>query len=77
MNSVAEVDRLLDQVLVEEALTRLQRDHREVVRVLYYEGLTVNQAADLLKIPAGTVKSRAYYAVRSLRAVLDEMGVAQ
>jgi len=75
--SVAEVDRLLDQVLVEEALTRLQPDHREVVRVLYYDGLTVNQAADRLHIPAGTVKSRAYYAVRSLRAVLDEMGVAQ
>lgn len=73
----AEVNRLLDQILVEEALTRLQPDHRNVVQALYFAGLSVQQAADSLGVPAGTVKSRAYYAVRSLRTILDEMGVQQ
>ncbi len=28
-------------------------------------------------VPEGTVKSRAYYAVRNLRVILDEMGVTR
>lgn len=71
------LDRALDQVLVEEALGRLQANHREIVRSLYYERLTVAETAVRLGIPEGTVKSRAYYAVRNLRAVLDEMGVTR
>ncbi|MDQ2848194.1 MAG: sigma-70 family RNA polymerase sigma factor [Actinomycetota bacterium] len=73
----SEVNRLLDQILVEDALTRLQPDHRNVVQALYFAGMSVQQAADTLGVPAGTVKSRAYYAVRSLRTILDEMGVQQ
>ena len=34
------LDRALDQVLVEEALGRLQANHREIERCLYYERLT-------------------------------------
>ena len=48
-----------------------------MVVALYYQRLSVAEAADHLGIPAGTVKSRAFYAVRSLRTVLDEMGVTQ
>jgi RNA polymerase sigma-70 factor (ECF subfamily) len=36
---------------------------------------TVNQAAEILGIPVGTVKSRVYYAVRALRLVLAEREV--
>ncbi|MEO9151086.1 MAG: sigma-70 family RNA polymerase sigma factor [Lapillicoccus sp.] len=76
-NPAVEIDRALDQILVEDALARLQPDHRDVVVALYYRRLTVVEAAAALGIPAGTVKSRAHYAVRSLRAILDEMGVTQ
>lgn len=75
--AVADIDRALDQILVEDALARLQPDHRAVVVALYYRRLTVTEAAADLAIPAGTVKSRAFYAVRSLRSILDEMGVTQ
>lgn len=71
------LDRALDQVLVEEALGRLQTNHREIVRCLYYERLTVAETSDRVGIPEGTVKSRAYYAVRNLRVILDEMGVTR
>lgn len=76
-NPAVAIDRALDQILVEDALARLQPDHRDVVIALYFRRLTVVEAASRLGIPAGTVKSRSYYAVRSLRAILDEMGVTQ
>lgn len=69
------VDELLNRVLMEEALLRLSQEHREVLVALHYQRFTVNEAALRLNIPSGTVKSRAFYAVRALRTILDEMGV--
>ena len=69
------MDELLNRVLVEEALLRLSKEHRDVLVALHYRRFTVNEAAVQLNIPSGTVKSRAYYAVRALRTILDEMGV--
>lgn len=69
------VDELLNRVLMEEALLRLSKEHREVLLALHYQRFTVNEAALRLNIPSGTVKSRAFYAVRALRTILDEMGV--
>jgi RNA polymerase sigma-70 factor, ECF subfamily len=70
-----DIDLALEAHLVGEALDRLTPDHRAVVRLLYYDGLTVAEAARRLTVPEGTVKSRAYYAVRGLRAAFEEMGV--
>src|SRR6478752_10341935 len=73
--AVERVDELLNRVLMEEALLRLSAEHRDVLVALHYRRFTVQEASDHLNIPAGTVKSRAFYAVRALRIVLDEMGV--
>ncbi|MDR7083485.1 RNA polymerase sigma-70 factor (ECF subfamily) [Arthrobacter ginsengisoli] len=69
------VDELLNRVLMEEALLRLSAEHREVLVALHYRRFTVQEASVSLNIPSGTVKSRAFYAVRALRTILDEMGV--
>ena len=69
------VDDLLNRVLVEEALLRLSKEHRDVLVALHYRRFTVNETAVQLNVPSGTVKSRAYYAARALRTILDEMGV--
>lgn len=71
----AQIDEMLTKVLMEEALARLSAEHRDVVVALHYRRLTTAEAAQVLKVPVGTVKSRAFYAVKALRAVLDEMGV--
>jgi RNA polymerase sigma-70 factor (ECF subfamily) len=73
--AVERVDELLNRVLMEEALLRLSSEHRDVLVALHYRRFTVNEASVQLNIPSGTVKSRAYYAVRALRTILDEMGV--
>ncbi|WP_433340028.1 sigma-70 family RNA polymerase sigma factor [Streptomyces sp. CA-253872] len=63
-------DRSAAALDVREALRGLSREHRDVLVEVYFRGASVAEAAATLGIPAGTVKSRAYYALRSLRAVL-------
>jgi len=70
-----QVEAVLEALTINEALGRLSVEHREVIQTLYYDGLTIGEAAVRLGIAAGTVKSRSYYAVRALRAAFDEMGI--
>jgi RNA polymerase sigma-70 factor (ECF subfamily) len=69
-------DELLRKVLVAEALRSLSAAHREVLNETILRDRTVNDAAEALGIPVGTVKSRVYYALKALRVVLAERGVA-
>ena len=67
---------LLRKVVMGEALQELSPVHREVLNETILRDRTVNEAAEVLGIPVGTVKSRVYYAVRALRLVLAERGVS-
>jgi RNA polymerase sigma-70 factor (ECF subfamily) len=69
------VDDALQSWLVAEAVGRLSPAHQDVIRECFFQGRSVAEAAALLGVPAGTVKSRTHYALRSLRAALSEMGV--
>lgn len=62
---------------VEEALRRLRHDHRQVLVEIYYRGRSGRELAIELGIPEGTVRSRLFYALQSLRLTLDEMGVSR
>jgi RNA polymerase sigma-70 factor (ECF subfamily) len=55
---------------VREAVKALTADHRAVLLQIYFRGLSVNEAAGVLGIPPGTVKSRSYYALRALGRAL-------
>jgi RNA polymerase sigma-70 factor (ECF subfamily) len=57
------------------ALEKLTPEHRQVIRLAHFQGLSVREIADRCELPVGTVKSRTWYALRSLRLVLEEMGV--
>jgi len=69
-------DRVLTAYEVSDALAGLSPDHRAVIAVLYYRDQSVAQAAEVLGVPPGTVKSRAYYALRALRVACEERGIA-
>jgi RNA polymerase sigma-70 factor (ECF subfamily) len=68
-------DTAVQSWLVAEALRSLSQQHREVLLECYYRGCSVAQAAARLGVPAGTVKSRTYYALRALKLSLEEKGV--
>jgi len=60
---------------VAAALERLTPEHRQMIRMAQFRGLTMREIAAHTGLPLGTVKSRTWYALRSLRLVLEEMGV--
>jgi RNA polymerase sigma-70 factor, ECF subfamily len=64
-------DRLLDAQIIAKAVARLSTNHRAVIIELYYRDRSVAETAVMLGIPQGTVKSRAYYALKMLRLALD------
>ncbi len=70
-----ELDRTLRLMTISDAMADLTDAHREVLVATYFAGHTVNEAAQELGIPAGTVRSRAFYALRSLKIALEERGV--
>lgn len=57
-------------------IANLRPEHREVIALVHFEGLKLREAAEQLRIPVGTVKSRCYYALESLRIALEEQGLA-
>lgn len=68
----------LDHVIfsrVDTAVNQLSPNHREVVRMLYYEELSVGEIAERLGIPPGTTKTRLFRARRQLAASLEAVGV--
>lgn len=71
-----EADRALESWAVADALQTLRPDHRTVLFETYYQGRSVAEAATVLGIPAGTVKSRTFYALRALKLALEERGLA-
>jgi RNA polymerase sigma-70 factor, ECF subfamily len=71
-----DADRALESWAVADALGELRPEHRSVLLETYYRGKSVAEAASALGIPAGTVKSRTFYALRALRLALEERGLA-
>lgn len=63
-------DAVLDRLALEAALCRLTPPHRAVLDLVFQQGFTLEEAAGVLGIPAGTVKSRLHAARRALLAAL-------
>ena len=62
---------VVDRDQLERGFRRLSLDHRTVVVLHHYLDLPLDQVAEALGIPVGTVASRLHYAVKGLRAALD------
>ena len=57
----------IDRQLLQSAIGKLSAEHQEVVLLREIEGLTYDEAAAILGIPSGTVKSRLHHAFLHLR----------
>jgi RNA polymerase sigma-70 factor (ECF subfamily) len=62
---------VVDRDQLERGFRRLSLDHRAVVVLHHYLDLPLDEIADVLGVPAGTVRSRLHHAMRGLRAALE------
>jgi RNA polymerase sigma-70 factor (ECF subfamily) len=57
---------------VRDALDALPTEQREVLELMYFDGLTQTQIAERTGLPLGTVKSRTLLGMRRMRTFLEE-----
>ena len=72
-----EVQRRDEAQHVRSALHELPDDQRQVIELAYFGGFSHSQIAEMLKLPAGTVKGRMRLGLAKLRLTLGDLsGVA-
>ena len=71
----ATAERIVTGIAVREALEALPPKHRQVLEMGYDDDLTQLDIATRLELPLGTIKSRTYHALRSLKGELDRRGI--
>jgi len=59
--------------LLREALTRLSPEHREIIDLVYYHEKSISECAEILGIPAATVKTRMFYARKKLAELVKDL----
>ena len=62
---------LADRDELDRGFQRLTPDHRTILVLRHYQGLSMPEVADALGIAEGTAKSRLHYAMEALRAALE------
>jgi RNA polymerase sigma-70 factor (ECF subfamily) len=60
-----------DRDQLERGFRRLPLEHRVVVVLKHFAGLSNEEIAEALDIPEGTVRSRLHYSLKTLRAALE------
>lgn len=63
---------LEDAEQIHHGLLQLGLPHREVLTLFFLEDMSIDEIAQVLDIPAGTVKSRLHHAKHALRCVLEK-----
>ena len=61
--------------LVRKCLMKLSPAHRQVIDLVYYHEKSIEEVAQIVGIPANTVKTRMFYARDHLAELLAEAGV--
>lgn len=61
--------------ILRRCLQDLSLEHREIIDLVYYHEKSVLEVADILGVPAATVKTRMFYARQKLSEILRRSGV--
>ena len=60
--------------ILRRCLSALSPDHGQMIDLVYYQQKSINEIAEILEIPANTVKTRMFYARRRLAVLLEQAG---
>lgn len=58
-------------VEIRDAISRLDSDHAELIRLVHWDGFSIAEAAEILQIPSSTARGRYQKAKEVLRASLS------
>ncbi|MBN1872871.1 MAG: sigma-70 family RNA polymerase sigma factor [Anaerolineae bacterium] len=56
---------------IRRGLQSLSPKHRAVLELIFYQGMSLNEAADIMGCPVGTIKSRLSYSRQYLQGILS------
>jgi RNA polymerase sigma-70 factor (ECF subfamily) len=62
-----------DQKIVED-IGKLSKKHKEVIELVYFRELSINEISQMLDISENTVKTRMFYARKHLKSLLESKG---
>jgi RNA polymerase sigma-70 factor (ECF subfamily) len=68
------LERTRELATLRRALTRLSHEHREVLILSRFHGLSYRQVGEVVGCAEGTVKVRVFRAMQQLRRIVDEVG---
>ena len=68
------MDDSLERQELMAAIHRLPADFRDVVLLHYYQGYGINEIAEMLHVPEGTISSRLSRGRKKLQDILKESG---
>src|SRR6478735_12533797 len=63
-------------IIVQKCLRQLSPAHREVIDLVYYHEKSVDEVAQIVGVPAATVKTRMFYARSKMADLLKQSGVS-
>ncbi len=61
--------------LLQQCLKQLSIAHRQVVDLVYYHEQSIDEVAEIIGVPASTVKTRMFYARKRIAEMMAERGV--
>lgn len=63
--------------VLQDCLTHLSPAHREIVDLVYYHEKTIEEVADIIDVPANTVKTRMFYARKRIAELMAAKGLVR
>lgn len=63
---------IADKLALHQAIEKLDVKYRTVIILRYFEGLKINEIADITGVNISTVKSRLYSGIDRLKVILDK-----
>lgn len=61
--------------MLQQCLKQLSIAHRQVVDLIYYHDQSIDEVAEIIGVPASTVKTRMFYARKRIAEMMAERGV--
>jgi RNA polymerase sigma-70 factor, ECF subfamily len=61
---------------IRQCLSQLSVLHQEVIDLVYYHEKSVEEVAEIVGVPANTVKTRMFHARKRMQALLETAGLS-